>query len=313
MNPQNYQTALIGKLRPDPDQPRRSIEEIDLREMAESIITAGVINPIEVDKDFVIVTGERRWRASQIAGLKTVPVKVIDISDDERFMRQVIENIHNETMNYHDTAYALSKLLSLSPRERHPKSPHTGPGADKGETWLSKKIGRSIHYVKDRLDYVDSRKTPEYVQKAVESGELAPTFLRAIKKAPDQHKQEVTKRILAKEFVTAGGAIDFAAALVREAANPQVVKKLLEKDYSKYKTEEGLVTVISKISPELHQIIAKTYEPSKEISKIVEDLKEWVRNNPQTSVGKVHAPRIIINMSFARTLIEEWFQGKKTD
>ncbi len=70
----------IEKIKPDVNQPRQYIDEEDLKGMAQSIVTEGIINPIEVDKNFVIVTGERRWRAAKIAGLKSVRAMIIEVS-----------------------------------------------------------------------------------------------------------------------------------------------------------------------------------------------------------------------------------------
>jgi ParB family chromosome partitioning protein len=87
----------INEIRPDPNQPRKNFPEKRIREMAKSILTEGIINPIEIDKDGVIITGEMRWRSAKEAGLTTVPVKVIDPGEN-RFRRQVIENVHHNTM-----------------------------------------------------------------------------------------------------------------------------------------------------------------------------------------------------------------------
>src|SRR3989338_3453322 len=101
----------IDKIRSDPNQPRKHFDEEAMEELATSIKNKGVINDIEVDQDFIIVTGERRWRGAKIAGLKTVPVKVLNnISDDDRFIRQAIENIHQEKMAPLDTAMMLDKI-----------------------------------------------------------------------------------------------------------------------------------------------------------------------------------------------------------
>ena len=151
----------IDKIKPDKKQPRKSIEIEDLKEMAQSIVTEGVINPIETDSDFVIITGERRWRASKIAGLKTVPVKVLKINAKERFRRQVIENIHNDTMSYDDTARALSKLKV---DYFHPVKVINKGQPQTGVTFLSKMVGKSLGYIEERFDYL---KASAPLQKAV--------------------------------------------------------------------------------------------------------------------------------------------------
>lgn len=300
----------INKIKADPEQPRKKIDETDLREMAESIITEGIINAIEVDKDFVIVTGERRWRAARIAGLKTMPVKIIEIGKDERFMRQVIENIHHDTMDHEDTANALVKLMNAYMKGVHGVNTFAGgkQPEEEGIRWLAKKIGRSPGFIQERVDYV--RDMSRELKKAVKAG-LSPTFVRAIKQAPEKYKQEIEERIIEGEFVATDGAIDLAVALKRERDNPKIIKKLLDMDYSKYETDYQIKEAVAKISPPIHEIIAKTYEPSKEISRIVDDLKDWVGRNPMVTVGKIHAPRIIVNMNFAKSLIDQWFKNGK--
>jgi ParB family chromosome partitioning protein len=296
----------IDKIKPDKNQPRTSIDELDLREMGKSIITEGVINPIEIDKNFIIVTGERRWRASKLAGLKTVPVKIIDITPNERFMRQVIENIHHNTMSEWDTANALKKLIDkyFSPRKvLLVGQPETGI------TWLSRKTGKSIGYITKKLDILEAS---EQVQKAIKNQDISGEYLQVIKSVPKELQKKVEKKILANEFRTRDDAREFASAINREQDNPETIKRLLDIDYSKHQKTKEVEDIIRKISPrnEVADMIAKTYEPSQEISEIAENLKEWIRNNPRESIGKLHIPRVVVNMNFIKTLVDEWF-GKK--
>ena len=300
----------IDKIKPDPKQPRTSIDEIDLREMAQSIVTEGVINPIEVDKNYMIITGERRWRASKIAGLKTVPVKVLTMNKDERFMRQVIENIHHNTMNDWDTANALKKLLCLSPGDRHPKASLTGPGADKGITWLSEKTGKSRAYIDEKLSLLGA---PKGFQKAVKTGLISGTYMRALKQCPEVFKDKVEKKIMDGEFRSRDTALRFVTALQREENNPSVIKKLLETDYSKFEGVNVAEEEIAKISPTLSTRIAKSYEPSQELSKIVDDMKAWLIENPKESIGKIHAARVIINLNVLVAMVSKWMKGSGAD
>jgi len=299
----------IDKITPDPNQPRTSIDESDLREMAASIITEGIINPIEIDKQNVIVTGERRWRAAKIAGLKTIRAIEISIGQDERFMRQVIENIHHNTMSDWDTANALAKLICLSPGERHPLAPISGPGASKGITWLHQKTGKSQSFIAEKLNIL---KASAPMKKAIKTGKLSASFLRAISQTPEKFKKDVEKKILANEFSTRDGAKELAHALEREIENPKVTKKLLNIDYSKYKRVNEALHVINEISPRMHQVVEKSYVPSEKISKIVDELKEWIRENPKSKIGQIHAPVVIVNLNFAKQLIEAWFKEEET-
>ncbi len=86
--------VLLSKIKPDKNQPRQTIDEEHIKEISQSIVTEGVINAIEIDENNVIITGEQRWRAAKLAGLKEVPCKILKITPELRFRRQVIENLH---------------------------------------------------------------------------------------------------------------------------------------------------------------------------------------------------------------------------
>ncbi len=95
-------------------QPRRDIEPESLRELADSIIAQGVMQPIVVrpiaDKKFEIIAGERRWRATQLAGLDVIPALVRDVSDQAAIAMALIENIQREDLNPIEEAASLQRL-----------------------------------------------------------------------------------------------------------------------------------------------------------------------------------------------------------
>ena len=97
-------------IKPDPDQPRKAnLEKVDA--LAVNIKAEGIINPIEVDENYVIITGEHRWRAALKLKLKTVPVKIFSISDPfDRFVRQVAENSNQDVMTPMESARAISRI-----------------------------------------------------------------------------------------------------------------------------------------------------------------------------------------------------------
>jgi ParB family chromosome partitioning protein len=103
----------IDRLAPNPRQPRQHIEETHLDELAQSIRSHGVIQPIvvrRVDNRYEIVAGERRWRAAQRAGLLRVPVVVRDVTDDNLLEVALIENIQREDLNPIEEAQAYRRL-----------------------------------------------------------------------------------------------------------------------------------------------------------------------------------------------------------
>lgn len=100
---------------PDPDQPRRTFDDERLAELAASIAREGVLQPIVVSYDaaqdvYVIVHGERRWRAAGIAGLEIVPAIVRDVPADRRLIHQLMENVVRDDLNAVDRAAALRAL-----------------------------------------------------------------------------------------------------------------------------------------------------------------------------------------------------------
>lgn len=98
----------------NPNQPRKNFDEKALKELAQSIKVHGIIQPITVAQKgdrFVIVAGERRWRASQLAGLKTIPCIVKNYSDREISEISIIENLQREDLNPIESARAIKQLI----------------------------------------------------------------------------------------------------------------------------------------------------------------------------------------------------------
>ena len=106
----------INKLKPNKEQPRKHFDETSLMELSESIKEHGMIQPILITRekegsDYVIVAGERRWRAAKKAGLKEVPVVEMSLSDRETMEISLIENIQRQDLNSIEEALAYKKLI----------------------------------------------------------------------------------------------------------------------------------------------------------------------------------------------------------
>lgn len=105
----------INNLKPNKEQPRKHFDETRLMELSESIKEHGIIQPILVTKektgsDYIIVAGERRWRAAKKAGLKEVPVVQMELSDKQLMEVSLIENIQRQDLNPVEEARAFKKL-----------------------------------------------------------------------------------------------------------------------------------------------------------------------------------------------------------
>jgi ParB family chromosome partitioning protein len=110
---ERVQQLALDVVKPNPGQPRRRFDETALGELADSIKQHGVLMPIVVvtdDKGYLIVAGERRWRASALAGLKTVPAVVRSLKELEQIEVSLIENVQRVDLSPLETAATLSKL-----------------------------------------------------------------------------------------------------------------------------------------------------------------------------------------------------------
>jgi ParB family chromosome partitioning protein len=112
--PRTYFQAQIEDVYPSPDQPRRRFDDAELDELAASIRAHGVIMPLVVrpraDGGYHLIAGERRWRASQRAGLREVPVVIQDVDDREAFERALVENLQRADLNPIEEATAFQRL-----------------------------------------------------------------------------------------------------------------------------------------------------------------------------------------------------------
>lgn len=111
----NVNELEISKITPNPNQPRKHFDEGALQELADSIRVHGVIQPLVVNKldngNYMIIAGERRWRASKIAGLDKVPVVIKNYTDKQIKEISIIENLQREDLNPIEAARAIKQLM----------------------------------------------------------------------------------------------------------------------------------------------------------------------------------------------------------
>ncbi|MBR5088484.1 MAG: ParB/RepB/Spo0J family partition protein [Ruminiclostridium sp.] len=108
------QTLRIADIEPNKKQPRKNFNEEALNALAENIAELGVIQPLTVrpyGDGYQIVAGERRWRAAKMAGLKEVPVRIMDLNDEQTMVIALIENLQREDLNPIETALGYKQLM----------------------------------------------------------------------------------------------------------------------------------------------------------------------------------------------------------
>jgi ParB family chromosome partitioning protein len=206
----------IARIKPNPNQPRVLFDEEALDELADSIRERGVLQPILLrpeGEDYLIIAGERRWRAAQRARLHTIPAIVREIDESTTAELALIENIQRLDLNPLEEAEGYRQLI-----QRH------------GHT--QDEIGRIVHksrsHVANLLRLLD---LPEFVRQSLLKGDISMGHARAVATAPEP--EELTQEIIAKglsvrqaeerarrEKARPGPGADIGRASARNAAKP---------------------------------------------------------------------------------------------
>ncbi|MFI4956912.1 MAG: ParB/RepB/Spo0J family partition protein [Gammaproteobacteria bacterium] len=176
----------VEKLVRSPYQPRRVFQEAALQELADSIRSQGIIQPIVAralpDKTYEIIAGERRWRAAQLAGLNEVPVIVRDVDDATATAMAIIENLQREDLNPIEEAVGLERLMTQFGLT------HQAVG---------ELVGKSRAMVSNLLRLLTLR---DEVKMMVEQGELEMGHARALLALSSIRQLEVARLIIAKHW-----------------------------------------------------------------------------------------------------------------
>jgi len=189
----------LDRIEPDPEQPRRTFDEAKLAELTNSIQIEGVLQPIVVRYEdgrdiYVIVHGERRWRASRAAGLTAIPAIVRDVPEDRRLIQQLMENIVRDDLNPVDRAAALRALkvkLGDAPWEQ---------------------VAEAVGIRRSRLfQLLGTEKLPEQIQADIRAGRISEKQSRALQGLSAGHQEALRDVIIADDLPA-----DEAMRLARE-------------------------------------------------------------------------------------------------
>ena len=182
---ENLLTVDLDKLMAREDQPRKSFDDDSLKELANSIKADGVIQPIvvrKVDDRYEIIAGERRFRASKLAGLEKVPVVVKNVTDRKARELALVENIQREDLNPIEEAISLKTLMEeykLTQQE------------------LSDIIGKSRSYIANNLRLLN---LSDHIKEYLIRGELSPSQGRTLLSLEtDEERNKYLDKLLVKE------------------------------------------------------------------------------------------------------------------
>jgi ParB family chromosome partitioning protein len=195
-------------------QPRRDMNPDSLQELAESIRAQGIIQPIVVrplsgQNSYEIIAGERRWRASQLAGLSEIPVIIRDIPDEAAIAMALIENIQRESLNPIEEAMALQKLIDEF---------------EMTHQQIAEAVGKSRTSITNSLRLLALNTE---VKSLLETGQLEMGHARALLSLPQPQQLETAKMI-----INQGLSVRQAETLVRHLQSPPeaVRKKSIDPD-----------------------------------------------------------------------------------
>lgn len=236
---QSVHVLPLDELEPNPDQPRQDFDQARLEELAQSIKSQGVMQPLLVrlnEGKYQIVAGERRWRAAKIAGLEEIPILLREMTDAEVMTAALIENLQREDLNPVEEALALKKLrenLSITQED------------------LAAKIGKSRSAIANSLRLLQ---LGELALEDLRAGRISPGHARCLLSVDNLEARERLRQVILLENLNvreceahvshwkAHGAFNFeqCAQATPEMAERKVRRKKdenvmeMQKDLSRY-------------------------------------------------------------------------------
>lgn len=213
----------LSELRPNPYQPRKVFDDEALKELSVSIKEHGVFQPIIIKKSikgYEIIAGERRVRASKLAGLDKIPAIIRDFTDEQMMEIALLENLQRENLTAIEEAYAYKAMiekLSLTQDE------------------LSKKVGKSRSHLTNILGLL---RLPKEVQQMIAESKLSMGHARALSKLEDEEKiKELANKIVNEKI-----SVRNAEELTNQETHTHEIKKTpREKSNNEYKYVEDLL------------------------------------------------------------------------
>jgi len=195
----------VGKIKASPTQPRKKFDDQALKELADSIKSEGVLQPLLLKQDesdpdkYLLIAGERRFRAAKLAGLAKVPALIKKVDDSESLVLSLIENIQRQDLNPIEEARAFQNMVhkfKLSQEE------------------LAKKMGKDRSTVANTLRLL---KLPEEIQAEIEKENLSPGHARAILSLDSPAKM----KILFRRILSQGLSVRQAEALAKKLSEQE--------------------------------------------------------------------------------------------
>ena len=260
-NKEDINFIEIDEIAPNESQPRKTFNKEKLEELARSIKTHGVIQPIVVRKQgshYEVVAGERRWRAARIAGLSEVPCIVRELTDEQNMLVAIIENVQREDLNPIEEARGIRAMIE---------------DYELTQDEVAKAVSKSRPYITNALRML---KLPDAVLDMVSAGKLSAGHARAILSAKEEEQTEIAKHVETKGLS------------VREAE--KLSKKGLSFDRKKPGKHPTKNAAVKQIESELSSALGTKVNLSQNGNKGKIEIEYYSREELE---GLIEAPRAI--------------------
>ncbi|MBQ8272393.1 MAG: ParB/RepB/Spo0J family partition protein [Tidjanibacter sp.] len=215
----------VESIIPNPKQPRTIFDDDALEELADSIATLGLIQPITVRREsdgrYIIISGERRWRASRLAGRKTIPAYIREADDKELHEMALVENIQRQDLNAMEIAISLQRLIDE---------------CGVTQEMVAQRVGKKRSTVANYLRLVQM--CPE-VQAALKENQITMGHAKAIAGAPEESQPALVRKVVKKEL-----SVRATEALVKKLSEAKPATAEQEEEFPEIYTR-----VVEKLSP----------------------------------------------------------------
>lgn len=231
--PENFSGERLTKLpiaaiSPNPEQPRASFDEVALEELAASIRVHGVIQPVAVTPrgdGYMIVAGERRWRAAQAANLREIPAIILSLSDKEILAFALVENLQRENLNAMEEARAYKALMDSF-------------GLSQDE--VADTVAKSRPAIANAVRLL---KLPQEIQGDIESGLLSAGHARALLMLDSEKDQKLLRVAIIRDQLSVREAERMVSEFGVKASKPRAPR--VEKDPNVVKLRERLIEALA--------------------------------------------------------------------
>jgi ParB family chromosome partitioning protein len=274
VDPDAIREIALDDIAPNPRQPRQSFPEESLQELAESIRTHGIIQPLVVTYSggkppYQLVAGERRWRAARLAGLTTVPALVRDLSPKDAVEIALIENLQRADLSPLETAAAYRTLIEEF-------------GLTQAE--VAARVGKSRSAIANTLRLLEA---PETIQRALAMGDITEGHARALLSLPDTASQLAALQEIRQRSLTVRQTEELVRRWIREKKPPRrtrsplspEIEHVLDALRSRLRTKVELRT-----SSRGGRLIIHYYS-AEELARLIDELLRQAHNDHLVELG----------------------------